>query len=157
MRAPRTLYIIADGGRVRYIERIGPNHFKTFRKFVSAHIHEKSSELARDRPGRVCESGSPTRHAVETRSDPRDKVEADFIRALAADLREDETVASFDKLVFAAPARLAKVLRGSLSPALTAKLAECIDKDLTKIPDDNLNLHLPVILTFTAATDATPR
>ena len=44
MRVPRTLYIIADGGRVRYIERIGPNHFKTFRKFVSAHIHADNGE-----------------------------------------------------------------------------------------------------------------
>jgi protein required for attachment to host cells len=73
------------------------------------------------------------------------------VRAIAADLREDETVNSYDNLVFAAPARLLKVLRSSLPPALTAKLAECIDKDLTKIPDENLYLHLPVFLASKAA------
>ena len=151
MRAPRTLYIVADGGRVRYIERTGPSHFKTFRKFASAHIHEKSSELTRDRPGRVRESAAPARHAIEARTDPRDKIERAFVRAIAADLREDETVNSYDNLVFAAPARLLKVLRDSLPPALTAKLAECIDKDLTKIPDENLYLHLPGFLASKAA------
>jgi protein required for attachment to host cells len=151
MRTPRTLYIIADGGRVRYIERTGPSHFKTFRKFASVHIHEKSSELTRDRPGRVRESAAPARHAVEARIDPRDKVELAFVRAVAADLCKDQTVSGFDNLVFAAPGRLLKVLANSLSPALTAKLAECIAKDLTKIPDENLHLHLPVFLASKAA------
>ncbi|WP_162914220.1 host attachment protein [Taklimakanibacter lacteus] len=146
MRMPKTLYLIADGGRARYIERTGPGRFNTFRKFVSAHMHEKSSALSRDRPGRVRESATTARHAIEARGNPRDKVETGFIRAIAADISADASLADFDMLVFIAPAKLQKVLRDALPPALAGKLAKCIDKDLTKVPDDDLYRHLPVFL-----------
>jgi hypothetical protein len=146
MRMPRTLYLIADGGRVRYIERTGPGRFNTFRKFVSAHMHDKSSELSRDRPGRVRESATSARHAFEARIDPRDKTETEFMRAIAADVSADDTLADFDKLVFIAPAKLQKAFQEALAASPTAKLVECIDKDLTRIPDSDLYQHLPVFL-----------
>jgi len=131
---PRTLNLIADGGRVRYVERTGPGHFTTFRKFVSAHMREKASGLGRDRPARIQESTTATRHGVEPRIKPWDKIEMEFIQTIAADLREDETVGGFDNLAIVAPAKLLKTLHKSLPAALTAKLVESIDKDLTKIP-----------------------
>ena len=45
MPVPRTLYLIADGGRVRYVERAGPGHFRTFLDALSAHMHDKTSEF----------------------------------------------------------------------------------------------------------------
>lgn len=146
MRVPKTLYIIADDGRVRYIERTGPGHFSTFRKFASAHMHEKASELSDDRPGRVCESVGTARHALAAKVDPRTKVEAAFIRSVAEDLREDVTIGKFHNLVLVAPGKLLKVFRDSLPAALAGKLVRCIDKDLTKVPDGNLHRHLPVLL-----------
>jgi protein required for attachment to host cells len=152
MRMPRTLYLIADGGRVRYVERTGPGHFATFRKFVSALMHEKASGLGRDRPARVQESTTATRHGIEPKINPRDKIELEFMQAISADLREDQTIGHFDNLVIIAPARLQKALRKSLSAPLTAKLVESIDKDLTKIPDSDLYRHLPVFLASKAAS-----
>jgi protein required for attachment to host cells len=149
---PRTLYLIADGGRVRYVERTGPGHFNTFRKFVSAHIHAKASKFGRDRPPRVQESATTARHAVERKANPRDKIEMKFIQAIAADLKEDNTISDFDNLVIVAPAKLLKVLRESLPAALSSKLVESIDKDLTKIPDSDLYRHLPVFLATKAAS-----
>lgn len=146
MHTPKTLYIVADGGRARYIERIGPAQFSTFRSFVSAHLHEKASELVRDRLGRVRESATTARHAVAARSDPRDKTETAFIRSLAEDLSETESIGGFDNLVVVAPARLQKALRDALAPGLAAKLARCINKNLTKVPDNDLYSHLPVFL-----------
>lgn len=151
MRVPKTLYIVADGGRVRYIERTGPGHFSTFRKFASAHMHEKASELSDDRPGRVRESVGAARHALAAKVDPRNKVEAAFIRSVAEDLREDVTIGKFHNLVLVAPGKLLKVFRDSLPAALAGKLVRCIDKDLTKVPDGNLYRHLPVLLFSQAA------
>jgi protein required for attachment to host cells len=152
MRVPRTFYLIADGGRARYVERTGPGHFSTFHKFVSAHMHEKASELTRDKPGRVQESATTARHGIERKSSPRDKVEIKFMQAIAADLRQDERIGGFDNLVIIAPAKLLKVLRGSLPPALASKLVESIDKDLTGIPDGDLYRHLPVFLASRAVS-----
>jgi len=50
MPVPRTLYLIADGGRVRYVERAGSGHFRTFRNALSAHMHDKTSEFGHDKP-----------------------------------------------------------------------------------------------------------
>ena len=152
MRMPRTLYLIADGGRARYVERTGPGHFNTFRKFVSAHIHEKASELGRDRPARVQESATTVRHGIERKASPRDKVELKFIQAIAADLREDSTIGDSDNLVIAAPAKLLAVLRDSLPPRFASKLIDSIDRDLTKVPDSDLYRHLPVFLASKVAS-----
>jgi protein required for attachment to host cells len=152
MRMPKTLYLIADGGRVRYVERIGPGHFNTFRKFVSAHIHDKASELVRDRQARVQESATGSRHGVEPRIKPRDKIELKFIQTITADLGKDDTIGDFDNLVIVAPGRLLNALRKSLPARLASKLVESIDKDLTKIPDGELYRHLPVFLASKAAT-----
>ena len=152
MRVPKTLYIIADGGRGRYVQRTGPGQFSTFRKFVSAHMHEKASELSHDRPGRVRESVGFTRHAIAAKIDPRDKVETAFIRSLAEDLGKDSTIAGFDNLILIAPDKLQKVFHDFLPASLAGKLVKCIDKDLTKIPDGDLYRHLPVLL-FSQAAD----
>jgi len=152
MRMPKTLYLIADGGRVRYVERTGPGHFNTFRKFMSVHIHQKASELGRHKPTRVQGSATTARHGIEPRSNPRDRVEQDFIRSIAADLREDKTIVEFDNLVIVAPAKLLNLLRESLPTDLVSKLVEAIDKDLTKIPDSELYRHLPVFLASKAAS-----
>lgn len=146
MRVPKTLYIIADGGRVRYVERTGPGQFNTFRKFISPHMHEKSSALSQDRPGRVHESLGTTRHAIAPKAEPRDKAESAFIRAIAEDLRQDGTLGGFDNLILVAPARLQEVFRDNLPTAIGPKLVECIDKDVTKVPDRDLYRHLPVLL-----------
>jgi len=142
MRVPKTLYIIADGGRGRYVERTGPGQFGTFRKFVSAHMHEKASKLSHDRPGRVHESVGTTRHAIAAKIDPRDKIETAFIRSIADDLREDSSIDGFDNLVFIAPSKLQKVFHDSIPRAIAAKLIKCIGKDLTKVPDGDLYRHL---------------
>ena len=152
MRMPKTLYLIADGGRVRYVERTGPGHFNTFRKFVSAHIHEKASELLRDHPARVQESATTTRHGIERKINPRDKIEQKFIQEVAADLRDDKTIGGFDNVVIVAPPKLLSVLRESLPQAFVSKLVDSIDKDLTKIPDGDLYRHLPVFLNSKAAS-----
>ncbi len=146
MRTPKTLYVVADGGRARYIERVGPARFGTFRNFVSAHIHEKPSDLVNDRLARVQESATAARHAIAARSDPRGKIETAFVRSIARDLTEQAVLDGFDNLVFIAPAKLHRIFRDSLTSALTEKLVKCIAKNLTKIPDGDLHSHLPVFL-----------
>lgn len=142
MHTPRTLYIVTDGGRARYIERVGPAQFSTFRNFVSAHLHEKAV-LVRDSLGRVRETATTARLS---------KIESAFIRSLAEDLSDNERTGGFDNMVVVAPARLQKILRDALAPGLTAKLARCINKNLTKVPDNDLYSHLPVFLVPRPAT-----
>lgn len=121
MPVPRTLYILADGARARYIERIGPGRFSTFQDLACAHMQE-------------------------ARSDPRKNIETAFLRSIADNLGAHKRIGDFDNLVLAAPARLQMILLAALTPALTNKLASCINKNLTKVPDSDLYSHLPVFL-----------
>lgn len=125
MPMPRTLYIIADGVRARYIERIGPGRFRTFRDLDGAHKPERSPAPARNRSS---------------------EIETAILRSIVEDLRVNERLGGFDNLVLAAPVRLQKILLAALTPALKKKLAGCINKNLAKVPDSDLYSHLPVFL-----------
>ena len=68
MKKPRLWYVIADGGRARFVERDEEGAFRTLSIFVSTELHKSAHELGRDRPARVKESASPARSARCTAS-----------------------------------------------------------------------------------------
>jgi hypothetical protein len=69
MKKAKIWYVIADGGRARFVERDEKGVFRTVSSFVSTALHAKSSDLGRDRPARVMESATTGRSAVEPRRD----------------------------------------------------------------------------------------
>ena len=143
MHAAKILYVLADGGRARFVTRDAEGHFRTVREFESPHIHQRSHELGRRAPARVDESASPTRHAVEARSNPKDKSEHAFIDLVAAQINSSDDVPHHEMLVIAATPRVLDHFKRQLSNTAAAKLKAAINKDLTKIPDDRLSDHLP--------------
>jgi protein required for attachment to host cells len=145
MHAPKVLYIVADGGRARFIERNEAGDFRTLRDLESEHIHDRSRALGRGPPARVQESATVTRHAIEPRQDPHAKAEGAFIATVAEQVNTNYGD-RYDLLVVAAPPRLAARFRKSLSDAMLKKLESCINKDLTKTPDKELSHHLPTLL-----------
>ena len=143
MKNADTLYVVADGGRARFIRFTDNHQFRTIRAIESEHIHDRSSELGRAPPSRVQESASPTRHGVEPRSDPHDRAERDFARLIAATVNDDQGLGAFDALVLAAPSKVLAELRGALSSNIAQKITGDLAKDLTKISDADLMKHLP--------------
>ena len=53
MKKAKIWYVIADGGRARFVERDERGAFRTVSSFVSTELHAKASDLGRDRPARV--------------------------------------------------------------------------------------------------------
>ncbi len=80
MKKARLWYVIADGGRARFVERDDQGAFRTLSSFVSTELHTSAHELGRDRPARVKESASPARSAIEPRRDLHEAAKEDFIR-----------------------------------------------------------------------------
>jgi hypothetical protein len=68
MKHARIWYIIADGGRARFVERDEAGAYRTVLGFVAAEMHKRSRDLGLDRPARVKESANSARH-VEPRRD----------------------------------------------------------------------------------------
>jgi protein required for attachment to host cells len=143
MKNADTLYVVADGGRARFIRFTEHHQFRTIRAIESEHIHDRSSELGRAAPSRVQESASPTRQGVEPRSDPHDRAERDFAKHVAETVNDDHGLGAFDALVLAAPSKVLAELRSALSTKIAEKITGDLAKDLTKIPDADLSKHLP--------------
>lgn len=142
MKPIKTLYVIADGGRARFVERDEMGTFRTIASFVSPELHERSHDLGLDRPARVKESANAARHAVEPRRDLHAAAKQDFVKHIAGEIDAEHGRKSFDKLVLVAPPHVLTELREKLSKAMAKLAADSLQKDLTKVPDHDLAEHL---------------
>lgn len=142
MRKTRRLYVIADGGRARFVERDERGAFRTISSFVSTELHAKSSDLGRDRPARVMESAAPGRSAVEPRRDLKEAAKQDFVKLVAEDLGSGHAAGQFDQLVLVAPPGVLTELKRNLSKPVAKLVVDDVQKDLTNVPDYDLTAHL---------------
>jgi protein required for attachment to host cells len=142
MKKPKLWYVITDGGRARFVERDEAGAFRTLSSFVSTELHKSTHELGLDRPARVRESASPSRHAVEPRRDLHEAAKEDFVRTVAAELAALLNQGQFDELVLVAPPGVLRELKDSLSKPTAKVVVKELQKDLTKVPDHELTGHL---------------
>ena len=142
MKKPGLWYVIADGGRARFVVRGEEGAFRTLSSFVSTELHKSAHELGRDRPARVKESATPARSAVEPRRDLHEGAKVDFIRTIANTLAAELKDGNFDELVLVAPPGVITELKHSLSKSTAKVVVKELHKDLTKVPDHELTKHL---------------
>jgi protein required for attachment to host cells len=146
MKPIKTLFVIADGGRARFVERDDMGEFRTIASFVSSEAHQRSHDLGLDRPARVKESANTARHAVEPRRDLHNAAKEDFVKQVAGEIDAEHGRKRFDKLVLVAPPRVLTELKEKLSKAMTELAGDSLQKDLTKVPDHDLGEHLKLPL-----------
>ncbi len=142
MNHAKILYVIADGGRARFVERDEEGAFRTIASFVSSEIHERSHDLGTDRPARVKESSNAARHAVQPRRDLHSAAKEDFVKHVAGEIDGEQERGRFDRLVLVAPPRVLTELKEKLSKTMAKLVADGLQKDLTKVPDHELAAHL---------------
>jgi protein required for attachment to host cells len=143
MKHAKIWYVIADGGRARFVARDESGAFRTVVSFVASELHERSHDLGLDRPARVKESAGPARHAIEPRRDLHEAAKEDFVKLVADQLDEEHGRGQFDRLVLIAPPRVLTELKDKLSKPMAKIVARDLQKDLTKVPDHDLTEHLP--------------
>lgn len=143
MKKQRTLFVIADGGRVRFVEkRVGEMVFDTVTEFDSPVVHEMTRRLGADRPGRSHESSGPARHAMEPRLDLHTAGKIDFLRGIGGELNAAYRRGEFDHLVLVAPTKALGHLMEALDDETEASVTARLRKDLTRVPDGQLPGHL---------------
>jgi protein required for attachment to host cells len=142
MKQAKIWYVIADGGRARFVERDENGAFRTVVSFVASELHERSHDLGLDRPARTKESASPARHAIEPRRDLHQAAKEDFVKLVAEQLDEERGRDQFDRLVLIAPPRVLTELKEKLSKPTAEIVIGDLQKDLTKVPDHDLTEHL---------------
>jgi protein required for attachment to host cells len=142
MKKTRLWYAIADGGRARFVERDENGAFRTVASFVSTELHDRASDLGRDRPARVQDSAGPGRHAVEPRRDLKQAAKEDFVKLVADELAVEHGRGQFDQLMLVAPPGVLSELKQKLAKPVAEIVVKDLQKDLTKVPDHDLTGHL---------------
>lgn len=147
MKPTRTWILIADGAHARIIEAIGKDHGLHEVPGTETRLHIPPSRLlGRAEPGRVHESVGYTRHAIEPKSDPHKLLEVQFAEQLADQLHQYVEAKAFDRLVVVAPPTMLGYLRKSLGSDVTGKLIAEVDKDLTKVPNNEVASYLETVI-----------
>ena len=142
MKPIRTYVLIADGARARLL--LSEGRGKPLAEVPdSEHSQDikPDHELSAERPGRVHESATVVRHAIE-RDDLHRREKERFAQSLAGDLDRRLANNEFDRLVIAAAPETLGVIRAALSEKVKAVLLGEVAKDLTKLPNPQVRPHL---------------
>ena len=147
MKPTRTWILIADGARARILESHGPaSKLTAHSELVFKGDHSATHDLVSDREGRSYSSQGPGRSAIEPHSDPHRNLKSKFAHELATALAHGLDQNAYDRLVIVATPVTLGDLRSAISDHVRAKVVGEIDKDLTKLPNDEIASHLKDVL-----------
>jgi protein required for attachment to host cells len=145
----RTWFVIADATQAKIFAQAHANERwvgvdqGTFRSPDTSH---HARDLGTDRPARSIESIGKARHAIEPKSDARRLAAARFAKDIARFVEQKAADKSYDRLVVAAPPHMLSDLRKAFGRQAKALLVAEVDKDLTKVPLQDLPGHLESVI-----------
>lgn len=144
---PTTWILVADSARARIFEYQGPDSaLKPVAGGVLEDARKQPSELMSDKPGRVFNSGSSGRSAMDYRTDPQTVEKERFVSDLAAFF--DAHHNDYERLIVTAAPQTLGRLRKELSARVQQTIMAEIDKDLSKTDPAELPQHLKDVILF---------
>jgi protein required for attachment to host cells len=134
--------LVCDGGKALFFENVGDREYPDLRmREVFEHENPSTAEQGADRPGRAHSSVGHGRSAVG-QTDWHDQAEAVFLKSLAEKLHAAVHAGAPKEVVIVAPPRALGMLREHYTPAIKQALQKEIDKDLVKMPANEIEKHL---------------
>lgn len=138
-----TWVVVADGTRARLFNRHKNRKLEEFDTLLSPVHRLHEGDLVSDRDGRAFDSGGTGAHAVGNKNAAKDHEMTAFAKRLAARLEEGRNAGQLQRLVLIAPPRFLGQLRSHLTERSADLVALTIDKELTTLPADKLEAHVP--------------
>jgi protein required for attachment to host cells len=121
---------VCDGGKALILENIGDDRFPSLRvRECRTSDLPRTSAVGRDAPGRVHQSASPARSAVEG-SDTHQRGEDRFLSSIVEDLNRAAEDGQFEKIIIVAPPHVLGVMRPHYSKTLRGLIRAELAKDL---------------------------
>jgi protein required for attachment to host cells len=134
--------VVCDGAKALILENNGDKLHPDLRMREVFEIDNPSTaEQGADKPGRSHSSVGPGRSAVG-QTDWHDQVEAKFMKDLAEKLHLAVHGGETKELVVVAPPRALGMIRENYTPAIKQALRDEVDKDLVKMPVDQIEKNL---------------
>ncbi len=143
MPTRKTWVLVADGVRARFFRLTLPGY-----RLSPALDHDllrtrrPARDIGADRPGRMFDSTTPARHAMEPPTDLERQEEIRFAESIAAELAAHHRNGEFERLYVIATPRLLGDLRPAWSEALKVAIAGELAKDYSKVKPQALSSHL---------------
>lgn len=162
MKMKRRWALVADGSRARILRDVDRNRRKeaiagTFEdrddELVFRAEHRPLKAIMADKPGRSFASAGSRRSAIEYHSDPVREGERDFAVLLSGVLDSLRIAGDYDELILICAPHMLGFLRETLPEAVRKLVVAEIDKDLTKLPRNELQ---ETIARFTPFRSAAP-
>jgi protein required for attachment to host cells len=139
---PGAWVVVCDGAKALILENAGDRQYPDLRtKAVLEQDNPPTDEQGTDRPGRAYASVGTARSAVG-QTDWHDQGEEKFLKDLAEKIHRAVHSGKTKELVIVAPPRALGMIRENYTPAIKQALREEVDKDLVKIPVDQIEKHL---------------
>lgn len=143
IRIPRNAYVmVGDGRKALFLRNDGDAiepHLKT--EQVLTGDNPPTREQGADRPGRAT-SGADGRRSAVGQTDWHDLEERRFARTIAETLEGLARDKSIPGFIIAAPPRTLAELRQSFNADIKERIIAELDKDLTRIPVEEIKKHL---------------
>jgi protein required for attachment to host cells len=136
--------VVADASQARVLVNDGPSHGLTVQREFQQEV-KKSRDVLADRPGSTNDSMGVAKHATSPPDQVREQ-KRKFAREIANDLDAARKHNEFERLYLVAPPQILGELRAELTPELTKMVAGELNKDLTKVPLQDLPDHLGSLL-----------
>jgi protein required for attachment to host cells len=134
--------VVCDGAKALILENIGT---KVNPNLKTKEVHEQSDlptrEIGTDAPGRAFQSVGSKRSAME-QTDWHVQEEERFLRRLASRLDAAVIAGQTKSLILVAPPRALGVMRQIYSNHVRNALQAEVDKDLIKLPVNEIAKHL---------------
>ena len=134
----RTWVVVCDASRARLF-RLGPQRqWQLIRELEHPESRAKGRDILTDRPGRMKQSASPDRPAMEL-TKPIHEVESErFAHEIAKALEKGLGENAYDRLVLVAPPHFLGLLRATINHTAAKRVELTLDKDYTALQPKDL-------------------
>jgi protein required for attachment to host cells len=147
MKKTITWILIANGAQARVLENTGPGKGLKQVDGLDWSIDPlQAQEIVTDRPGSRGGGGSFNRGGMESRTDPVEHREAQFLKTVMASLERKQQEGAFDRIVIAAAPIALGEIRKFVSTGFQKVVFAELNKDLTNLPTAQLDQHLEGVI-----------
>ncbi|WP_246505028.1 host attachment protein [Microvirga antarctica] len=139
----RGIVVVGDGRKTLLLNYHGTRlqpHLEV-RQVIQAPDNPPTSEQGTDRPGRSFQSAGVMRSAV-SQTDWHDMAERKFAKQVVGVLQSLHQTEEIKELILVAPPRTLACLRQEIPDSMKKLIVAEIDKDLTKLPLNEIATHL---------------
>jgi protein required for attachment to host cells len=136
--------VVADSARARILSAVNPSSaLRPVEQLVSPASRMHDRDLTSDKPGRALDGTGKGRHATSSPKTAKEQIAINFAREVADHLEKGRIDNQYERLVLVADPKFLGLLMKSLSDPAAKLVSLKIDKDLSKLSEEEIREHLP--------------